>query len=182
VVMSSDVRLVGRVALWTLALACGAAATFCLVVAVLTLVREEAVPDVGFLYLPGIAVFALGAAFSAVTARERLRRGHPMASPRMRVNPLVVVSLVGVALAFTALPWMFRGVPAAPRPDCPFPLTAKSTVTCVSERDYQLAGAAGQRFVTGLCVGLFVQFARNATNEARRSAPRRPQQSTVEIR
>ena len=160
--MSSDVRPLIRVALWTLALACGAAATFCLVVAVMTLVRGDAVPDVGFLYLPGIAVFAIGAAFNAATVRERLRRGHPLPSPRMRVNPLVVVSLIGVALAFTALPWMFRGVPAAPRPDCAFPLSAKGTITCVSERDYQLAGAAGQRFVTGLCVGLFVQFARNA--------------------
>jgi hypothetical protein len=168
-----------RVARWTLALACGAAATFCLVVAVLTLVRGHVVPDVGFLYLPGIVVFALGAAVSAVAVRERLRRGHPMSSPRMRVNPLVVVSLIGVALAFTALPWMFRGVPAAPRPECAFPLIAKGTVTCVSERDYQLAGAAWQRFVTGLCVGLFVQFARNATIEARRPEP---QQSTVEIR
>lgn len=159
-------------------------ALLCLVVAVLTLAWQRPVNGLDFLTVPGIVLFVLGAAFATLTARDRRHRrryGLPQIYRPNVAAPLALLVLVGLLLAASAVPFILRGAPDGGDATCRYRLRNHTVVICVTQREYQLAGAAGQRFVTGIWLAMFSDFTRVAINEAR---PRRrsAQNSTVEIR
>ena len=78
---------------------------------------------------------------------------------RPAVVVFYVVSVGSWLLAMTAIPWITRGGPGGSTAQCPFVLSNHGVITCVTEATYLHAGAAAQRFATGILASFYAVHA-----------------------
>jgi len=156
-----------------LAAALGAAVSA--TVALLALARQRPTPGLGFLLVLAIPVLAAGQLWTIAVMRSRMPprpRGARYAtmSRATQWNPkrfffgaldsrvsavLLVGALTGWLLAMTAFPSLLAGGPDGSRPNCAHALNNHSSITCVTQRQYEQAGAGEQRFAAGILMAFF---------------------------
>ncbi len=148
----------------------------CVVIIVLDLIRQRAVPGVPVLLIAGIPLIAVGQlwAIGLMQARRppsaglRKRslftrsatRGNPMTllfgplAPRIAWT-LMALAFLGWLAAGTAVPWIAGGSPADAANGCAYRLANHGTYSCVSRSAYEQAGAGVQRFATGILLAFY---------------------------
>ena len=174
----------------SVAAAAGAATVVAVAVCLAAAVTNRPVPGVGIL-ATGIPLLFAGQAWTiaVLLARmptptggwwERIReRQRLQLSPRtfffgaLRAPVaygLMAAVVAGWLAAMTAFPGLSMGGPSDPTPDCRWPLINHGTVTCVSRRAYEHAGAAEQRFAAAVMMCFFVVHLGVAADEIVRRA------------
>jgi hypothetical protein len=99
------------------------------------------------------------------TAREFFFDGLP----KIPSYALLAVAAIGWLAAMTAWPGLVNGGPASPTAGCPYRLNDHGVYSCVSRRTFDHAGAASQRFASGIVSGFFaIQLGMSAAELARR--------------
>jgi hypothetical protein len=156
--------------LTVLATGAGAAAAFCLLLVLATLVRQRPVPELTVLLIPAIPLLVAGQLWTILSInarRGKWGRGtprRPLADPRKFLfgdlrrdvaTGLVVLAICGWLAAVTAYPALARGGPSGGDALCPYQLREHGLVTCVSKAEYERAGAAEQRLVAAALLFFF---------------------------
>ncbi len=144
----------------------GMGAAIAVVVIIANLVRRAPVPALAPLLVLAIPLVFAGQLLMIGSARNRSATNRvPL---RTALNPwatwqrltgntnrrlgvvLVALAVAGWVTAISAVPAFERGSPAPPTPGCRYPLAEHGSAVCVSPAEYQQAGAAEQRFLTGI--------------------------------
>jgi hypothetical protein len=99
------------------------------------------------------------------TAREFFFDGLP----RLPSYALLALAALGWLAAMTAWPLLINGGPASGTAGCPYRLNNHGVYSCVSRRTFNHAGAASQRFASGILAGFFaIHLGMSAAELARR--------------
>lgn len=141
-----------------------------------TLLTDRPVPAVGLLLIPGVptlfagqlwVIFLLnsrmprpqGSWWTRWSAQVQVQRNPRMflfgSLPTMYAYGLIAVVFLGWLAAMASFPGLVQGNPVDPMPGCPWPLMNHGFVTCVSYVRYEDAGAAGERFASGILMFFF---------------------------
>ena len=95
--------------------------------------------------------------------------------PRVPSYALLTVAALGWLAAMTAWPELTIGGPASGTAACPYRLDNHGVYNCVSRRTFNHAGAASQRFASGILAGFFaIQLGISAAELARRRIDNQP--------
>jgi hypothetical protein len=172
--------------------ACGGSAAVCVVIIVLTLVRQRPLPVLTALFVPWLlTVFAAMVAFAIWTASrprpDDLPRGVSLSTRPVRLwgrSPLAELSngrkaavlavvACGMVAFVSTIPALRFGWPAAPTESCQYRLSSKANETCVLRADYERAQLAQQRLMASIDLMLFAGFGGAALAELRPRSRRR---------
>lgn len=167
----SAARSIGLV----IAVAAGFSGLIAAAVAVAALVRARPAPEVAFLLIPAIPLVVVGQVWAILS----IRRSKPPRSPNRwgrrpvatsswnprrflfgsldtRVSAaLLVTAFLGWLLAMTAFPTLAGGQPGGHTATCAYVLSNHGSNMCVSRSAYLRAGAAEQRFASGILLAFF---------------------------
>lgn len=165
-----------RFLLWMLAVCAGLGVVVSVAITVATFVRPRPVPGAVYLLITVLPLLIVGQVYATLSIRARriaeIRRAEPV-SRQGRVRPLrdprrvffgdlrrdvatvlVMLAGLGVLAALTAYPVISEGGPDGGGPGCPYRLRTSTEQICVSEPEYGRAGAAEQRVIAGVLIGL----------------------------
>jgi hypothetical protein len=144
-------------------------------VAVVALIRQRPVPGLGVLLAFGIPLMIVGQVWTvSIMSRRRPHRSDrwlddviassARRSPRAmffgdleRVPATVLLWSAGIGwlLGMSAFPFLINGGPDGSRTDCAYVLSNHGSITCVSRRTYERAGAAEQRLAGGILTSFY---------------------------
>jgi hypothetical protein len=167
---------IGRALGWTFVGAASLCAALAGIVAVMTLIRQRPLPGgVGVLLAFGIPLVFVGQVWtiSIMSAQQPHRSDRWLdnvlasssrRSPRAmffgdleRVPSTVLLWTAGIGwlLGVSACPFLIHGGPDGSRADCEYVLSNHGSVTCVSRRTYERAGAAEERLAGGILTSFY---------------------------
>lgn len=109
--------------------------------------------------------YRVSARWNEATAREFFFDGLPKTPSYV----LLAVAALGWLAAMTAWPELIHGGPVSGRAGCPYRLNNHGVYSCVSHRTFNHAGAASQRFASGILAAFFaIHLGMSAAELARR--------------